>query len=400
MPKGKILFVGKSFTPLIKKIEDCGFEPIVLNRLLRGARNPKRFFRSKKQFFSLLSSLRLKNICGVVNAFEHSIHIQHWALEFYKLHHADEKAVLNSIHKDLMRKALSCNAPSTTPRFQVVRSAKDLSSFLKNSSFPVMLKPASLTKSLLVSKNNNFKELTQSYSHTTSLIKSLYEREGVLQKPKIIIEEFLEGSFHSIQVFSDHKGNISFLPIVDLAMASERNIKDNHVFSRALPSTLSPIQIKKVRRMAKDAVQALGLTSSPAHIEFVYTGSGPKIIEVGARIGGYRNFMYKEAYGYDVLRAQALLSTGKKAIFKNKPLKKNVAVLEFFPTKKGKFVGVEFKNEIPKSVVIKIKKKPGEITGKAIQGYKASAIAFISERSTSRLSKTTATLQNTLVRIR
>jgi len=52
------------------------------------------------------------------------------------------------------------------------------------------------------------------------------------------------------------------------------------------PSQLSLIEQEKVTELTKKALKALKLNNSPSHTEIIITKNGPKIVEIGARLGG------------------------------------------------------------------------------------------------------------------
>ena len=52
------------------------------------------------------------------------------------------------------------------------------------------------------------------------------------------------------------------------------------------PSSLSSDIKKEIIQITKGAINALGIKNGPAHVEIKVTSQGPKIVEVGARLGG------------------------------------------------------------------------------------------------------------------
>jgi hypothetical protein len=66
-----------------------------------------------------------------------------------------------------------------------------------------------------------------------------------------------------------------------------------------VPTDLSQQEVDKANAAATASVRALHLRSTTVHIELFHTATGWKIIELGARIGGGREELYREAYGIE-----------------------------------------------------------------------------------------------------
>lgn len=243
-----------------------------------------------------------------------------------------------------------------------------------------MLKPTNLMKSLLVTKSQSPDELLKNYRETAKNIGKIYEREGVRRAPNILIEECLIGSFHSIDAFVDDHGVITTLDPVDLVMGTELGLDDNFNYLRLLPSRLKKWESAQAKRLAIDAIRAIGLKNSPAHIEFVSTESGPKIIEVGARVGGYRPRLYGASFGINLLQAQIAVGRGKRVALKKRNCGKYSALFEIFPEKRGRLHSVNYINRIKtrKSVAsVSVKRRFKEVSGPAKDGFRAAAVIFL-----------------------
>jgi hypothetical protein len=173
--------------------------------------------------------------------------------------------------------------------------------------------------------------------------------------------------------------------IVDYQTGYDIGFDDNFHYSRVIPSKLSHSIQKEFRDVAVKAVEALGMKSSAAHIEIIVTKEGPRVVEIGARNGGYRERMHELANGIDILGNQ--LST-----ILDQPLditpKKNepCAVLELFPKTPGIFSGIQ-NEDLLKGLqsfsYLSIKPKIGDFVGKSSQGYKASAVIVLHSNDSS-----------------
>lgn len=383
-----ILIVGKRFSGLVNKIEALGHEYTLLQDVIATKFPDKKFKRRVVADFSTTE--------GPVEAAQ-SIHQSHpidavmTIYENYVLPTAHIGQALGVPHlpvgaaeactdKFLMR-SLFANAPEKiSPDFAVVHSEDDVRNFASSHSFPLILKPANLAKSLLVTKNNSLDELLASYKKSCELLESIYKKYAPNRTPTLIIEEFLEGSVHSVDAFIDADGIPHVLEqVVDYQTGYDIGYDDNFHYSRLMPSKLSAENQAALRHCADIGARALGMKSSPAHIEVIMTSDGPRIVEIGARNGGYRERMHELGNDLDLIGLSVQVALDQPVhvtTSKNDP----VAVLELFPKSPGEFV--ELANEetlrtLPSLRYLSIKPTSGSFVGKSSDGYKACAVIIL-----------------------
>lgn len=70
-----------------------------------------------------------------------------------------------------------------------------------------------------------------------------------------------------------------------------------------VPSSLGPHLEEQVRSVTGQAVRALGIDTGVTHTELKLTSTGPRVIEVNARLGGYVTDIVRRSTGFDLLRA-------------------------------------------------------------------------------------------------
>lgn len=293
-------------------------------------------------------------------------------------------------NKSLMRQKFRAFDPAISPDFAEISSWHDIKHFMATHNFPVMLKPASLMKSLLITKNTSQEELLSNFEKAAASIGQLYQKYHVSQKPKMIIEECLDGSMHTVAAFADNAGRPIIVPgIVDCITGQEAGFNDNFLFARLLPTKLPKAEQDKIYAVAARGIYALGLASCPAHVEIMLTTSGPKIIEIGARIGGYRLRMYKYGYGVD-LQQLMLANVYGRPLDTTESAHRQVAALELFPDSEGAFAALT--NEaavraLPSLRHLSIKPAPGQLIGYASQGYKAAAVIILGNEDAAQFHK-------------
>jgi phosphoribosylamine-glycine ligase len=279
--------------------------------------------------------------------------------------------------KSIMRALFSKVEKKISPDFMKVDSWEEVLSFVEHHKFPLILKPANLAKSLLVTKNCDIEELKTNYYKMIKNIERVYQKYAPLNERIILIEEFLEGSIHSVDAYVDNEGTPVLIPfIVDYKSGYDIGYDDNFHYSRVMPSVLSEDLQKEFFETADIAIRSLGMKNSAAHVEIIVTKAGPRIVEIGARNGGYRDRMHKLSQGIDIYGNLVALLSGEKVnvkAIKNE----SSAVLELFPKESGYFVGISNDHELRKLssfVSISVKYKPGEFTGKSSDGYKAACV--------------------------
>jgi biotin carboxylase len=282
--------------------------------------------------------------------------------------------------KELMRNLFSKAPEQISPDFTVVKSKEDLIGFAESHKFPLILKPANLVKSLLVTKANDLEELLKQYDLAMAQIDTIYKKYSPNREPKMLVEEFIEGKIYSVDAFIDEEGNVSVLDqVVDYQTGHDIGYNDNFHYSRLLPSELSQEKISALRHAAKIGCESLGMKSSPAHVEIIFSRDGPRIVEIGARNGGYRERMHDLANGIDILGNALQLSLGKKPFIKATK-NESCVVLELFPYHGGIFSEISHLTELKhleSLVYFSQKSKIGDIIGKSSEGYKTAAIIIL-----------------------
>jgi len=282
--------------------------------------------------------------------------------------------------KLLMREAFMQADPSITPRFARVTSETELLAYADTAPYPLYLKPASLVKSLLIARCVDRNDLLHNYRYIRDHITETYQKYHVYDhEPHILVEEAIVGKGCSVAAFIDEQGVPHFCPgIVQITTAQEQGISDNYLYKRVLPATLDPVLESRILAVAAIGITALGMRSTPAHVELIYdTSNNVKIVEIGARIGGYRPRMYELCYGIDMIEQEIALATGSTLHLEGSQ-QALTGVFELFPTSTGSFKGISNATDTQEFTYFAPKAKPGQVVGPAKYGYKAAGIIIAS----------------------
>lgn len=402
-----VLIIGNSIKSLRDNILELGYEYVQL-RDIRHCKNPEKQlkrrvvcdFSSEATIDEALSRLTSRyKIDGIICTYENYILLSAQISQKLGLNGMPIAAAEACTDKYLMRQLFAKAPQKISPDFAEVYSLDDVITFANSHEFPIILKPANLAKSLLVTKNHDMEELKANYQKATDSIEAIYKKYAPNRTPKLIIEEFMSGPVHSVDAFVDASGMPHVLEnVVDYQTGYDIGYDDNFHYSRLLPSKLPNEQVQAIRDVAAMGCKALGMKNSPAHVEIIRTQDGPMIVEIGARNGGYRERMHALANGIDITGNAIKLSLGEPLSItptRNDPC----AVLELFPKTAGIFTGISNQESLLKLPSLKhfaIKQTVGEYVGKSADGYKMCAVIMLHNENAEQFEKDLAFINSSV----
>lgn len=138
--------------------------------------------------------------------------------------------------------------------------------------FPLITKPTDNSGSRGVMLVHNEDELAEALSYSSE-----NGRRG-----DVIMEEYMQGPEVSVEVMISH-GVPHVLQITDkLTTGAPHFVEMGH----SQPSRLPEEAQDAIRDLASRAALSVGIQNGPAHVEIIATENGPKMVELGARMGG------------------------------------------------------------------------------------------------------------------
>ncbi|MDB5185037.1 MAG: hypothetical protein JWN38_845 [Candidatus Saccharibacteria bacterium] len=261
-----------------------------------------------------------------------------------------------------MRQRIREKAPEISPKFMLVADMKEstLKKVEKQIQFPLIVKPAGLAASKHVTICYYREEFETSLKQLMTSLKRLYLERERDDKPKVLVEEFMDGTMYSIDAYVNARGFVYHCPPVYVKTGANIGFDDFFGYSRILPVQLKEHKVEAANQAVTKAIHALGLRNVSCHVELMRTEDGWKIIEVGPRVGGYRPKMYELSYGINHLLNDVLIRIPQKPVMKKRP-RNTVAVMQYFARREGMLDAVDGIKKIPKlesfkSLDIKIKK--------------------------------------------
>ncbi len=236
-----------------------------------------------------------------------------------------------SSDKILMRRRFKAYDRKITPSFSVVKNSDDdsLVKLERIVRYPMIVKPSSLAQSLLVTPVYHRDELKKALKKTFAVIKKSSYQTSVL------VEHYMEGEQYSIDTYIDDEGQTYHCPIVHIKTGKQIGFDDFFGYRQMTPTRLKKSSEEAARLVCDRAIRALRLKSCTAHIELMRTEDGWKVIELGPRVGGFREDLYRLSYGFDHGVNDLLIRIGKKPKIK-KRIKGYSAALKVFAKKEGK----------------------------------------------------------------
>ncbi|HAO77588.1 MAG TPA: hypothetical protein DCQ92_01190 [Verrucomicrobia subdivision 3 bacterium] len=241
-------------------------------------------------------------------------------IEFYVAQTAEVAAALGlpgispasarlCLDKNIMRQRFHDRiGPEAVAKFHVVHSEAGLLQFANQLGYPCFLQPANVSASMWATRNTGPEMLLANYRAMLDEVPKYYQRLG---KPDarltVVLAEYMEGSNISIDCLMDHSGRVYTTPAVEVLTGKDVGIDDFHHFARLLPPRLSDAEKAQLNQLAIAGVQALDMTTSAAHVEFI----GSRLGEIAARPGGNRPRILELAYGMDMLHAYYQILRGE-----------------------------------------------------------------------------------------
>lgn len=163
------------------------------------------------------------------------------------------------------------NVPA--PWFYLIKNVKELNQLKDKLSYPCIMKPTDNAGSHGVVKIHSYEELLNNYEYSQK-----NSRQG-----NVIVEEYLDGQEVSVEIMVVD-GVVNILQITDKFTTDAPYFVE---MGHSQPSRLDIDIQNQIRDVAERACNAIGINQGPAHVEMKVTSQfGPKMIELGARMGG------------------------------------------------------------------------------------------------------------------
>ncbi|AVR01176.1 lactate dehydrogenase [Oceanobacillus iheyensis] len=203
-------------------------------------------------------------------------------------------------NKVLMREKLNLSGVPI-PRYFEVFTNSDYQEAVQEFNSSFIVKPADNSGSrgvIFLEDNSNMQQVNDAYDYSKK-----YSHNG-----QIILEEYMQGPEVSVETLSV-EGKTYIIAITDKVTTGAPNFVE---MGHSIPSKL-PIKTKaNIEKVVISAVKAMGINNGPTHTELIITQDGPKIVEIGARLGGdnITSHLVPLATGVDMIEACIKIALG------------------------------------------------------------------------------------------
>lgn len=206
--------------------------------------------------------------------------------------------------KSVMRRCFDERIGSwSSCRSVVVASVDEALAVAATIGYPVVVKPGNLQGSFFVSRCESPGEVYDAWAGMKDSLPGAAARiEATGIGTQILVEEFLEGTNHSVDCLV-MDSQVWSTPVIDVLTGADLGGDDFHHFARSTASHLATDQQHAVRELAEKAALAVGVRRGALHVEIVHGPSGPRLIEVGGRPGANRPWLLRHAFGIDLMAA-------------------------------------------------------------------------------------------------
>ena len=208
-------------------------------------------------------------------------------------------AALNSTDKFRM---INCFAQEGVPHpaFAVAK-VSELETFVPPFSYPVITKPTDSAGGRGVNLVSSPEELPAALQTAS--------KAGI--SGDVLVEECMTGPEVSVEIIVSG-GVPHVLQVTDKLTSGAPNFFE---IGHIQPTSLSCEQRRAISDVASSAVLAVGLKNSAAHAEVMLTSEGPKMVELGARLGGdwiTSHLIWNSVSGIDMVETMIKLALGEE----------------------------------------------------------------------------------------
>lgn len=180
-----------------------------------------------------------------------------------------EETAIKATDKSVMREALKA-AGVPVPKFFRVTNIEEFTSAVESIEEPFMVKPADSSGSRGILKVDDRESLDSAYEYSKQ-----FSHNGI-----VVVEECMIGPEVSVETLAID-GEVHVIQITDkITTGSPHFVEMGHTQPTRLDCA------EEIKMVAIAANKAVGIENGPSHTEIIVTKDGPKIVEIGARLGG------------------------------------------------------------------------------------------------------------------
>lgn len=305
------------------------------------------------------------------------------------LHTPTPESLIWASDKRLMRRHFKVADSAITPKYTLVKdtSEEELERVVNLIGFPLILKPTNLAQSLLVHVCHHREELKKAAKDTFKEIERVYEANGRTERPRVIVEQYMEGLQYSIDAYVSARGKVTCCPLVRQKTGHDIGRDDFFGYLQSTPTGLSSLTVKKAEEVVRRGVHALGLRNTTVHVELMRIDNTWKIIEIGARIGGFRAQLHRLSCEINHGMNDILVRMGRQPVVPRR-CSRFAAAMKYYAKEEGEIVSILGLKKVEKLASfdhIEMRKKRGDKSVFAKNGGGAIFVLYLVNDSRSEL---------------
>lgn len=230
------------------------------------------------------------------------------------------------------------------PKAKMCYSDQDILDFIKDLSFPVIIKTPAGSASVNVFRCNDTESLIKNHEIITSTSDDFGNTPD-----HSVVEEYISGRLFEVNTFSDGKS----VRVTDAWFTEkiDTDYADNLFYNLWLISPHDP-SVKAVVEYTEEVARANEILYGPGHFEIIVDEKGPALIEAHARTGGFNEpVSVQEFSNFDPFQAEAeVFSAGTTQIPPEITFEANMAVAACPATvrlEEGRAIGIDEIRRLP-----------------------------------------------------
>lgn len=274
----KFMILGASILqlPAIKQAKEMGLNVVAVdmdpNAVGFNEPDVEKEVISTIDIPAVVEAAKRHNVCGVVTvASDMPMRSVAAVAKEMGLVGISEETAVKATNKADMRRAFEENGVAS-PKSYKVSDKKEFEKIINNFNGAFIIKPADNSGSRGIFLVDNPSEAEQAYEYSHK-----YSRGG-----DVVVEEFMKGPEVSVELLAVN-GKHYVLQVTDkLTTGAPHFVEIGH----SQPSRLPKADVEAIKVLAIQAAKAVGIENGPGHAEIILTEDGPKMVEIGARMGG------------------------------------------------------------------------------------------------------------------
>ncbi|XP_060084792.1 carnosine synthase 1-like isoform X2 [Ylistrum balloti] len=200
-----------------------------------------------------------------------------------------------------------------TGRSAAIRQSEQIASAAKHVQFPAVLKLEYGSSAVGVKLVKDEEECRAEYERIRSCLRQESDHPGIGlgHGNDMMLMEYYEGTEHDIDIIIYQRRLIA-------AFISDNGPTRPGTFTETaalMPTCLPPDKAAQLKTAAYQCCTEIGLVNGVFNVEMIMTSTGPKLLEINARMGGfYLRDWIKSCYEVDILLCSFMIAAGVKPI--------------------------------------------------------------------------------------